>query len=154
MFSFNLHIPNARTPSFLFYGIATSSLLVFRMCYDFRIAYFTVYAIFYASSTKTAARSGTGRLLLIAKTYFKNPFTIWSSASFSVRLKVISLISCSPENWKLPGRASLFCYNQTLNTIFVPDICIPFLLYVYGADSAPVLECRKDPTDSYLQTRA
>ena len=88
------------------------------------------------------------------KTYFKNPFTIWSSASFSVRPRVIRLISGSPENWKLPGRASLFCYNQTLNTIFVPDICIPFLLYVYGADSAPVLECRKDPTDSYLQTRA
>ena len=64
MFSFDLHIPNARTPSFLFYGIATSSLLVFRMCYDFRITYFTVYAIFCASSTKTAARSGTGRLLV------------------------------------------------------------------------------------------
>lgn len=64
MFSFNLHIPNARTPSFLFYGIATSFLLVFRMCYDFRIAYFTVYAIFYASSTKTAARFCAGRLLV------------------------------------------------------------------------------------------
>ena len=60
MFSFNLHIPNARTPSFLFYGIATSFLLVFRMCYDFRIAYFTVYAIFYASSTKQPPGSAPG----------------------------------------------------------------------------------------------
>ena len=35
------------------------------MCYDFRIAYFTVYEIFYASSTKTAAQFYAGRLLLL-----------------------------------------------------------------------------------------
>ena len=34
------------------------------MCYDFRIAYFTVYEIFCASSTKTAARFCAGRLLV------------------------------------------------------------------------------------------